>query len=119
MYPWIYIFCGKYRKEGRILLNNKQRNLLRAAGNTLQPIVIIGKGGITEQVTEGLEQALTARELVKGRVLPHTEFEVNAVAEELARRTGAEIVQTVGRNILFYRPPAGGAPSKLFRPEED
>jgi RNA-binding protein len=115
----LHFFCGKYRKEGRILLNNKQRNLLRAAGNTLQPIVIIGKGGITAQVTEGLEQALTARELVKGRVLPHTEFEVNEVAEELARRTGAEIVQTVGRNILFYRPPAEGAPSKLFRPEED
>jgi RNA-binding protein len=107
------------RKEGRTLLTNKQRNFLRAAGNTLPPIVIVGKGGVTAQVTEGLEQALTVRELVKGRVLPHTEFDVREVADELARQTGAEVVQTVGRNILFYRPPVGGAPSKLNWAEED
>jgi RNA-binding protein len=105
-------------KEGIFLLTNKQRNFLRALGNELDPVVIVGKGGVTAQVTQELELALTARELVKGRALPHTGLETRAVAQELAARTGAEIVLTVGRNILFYRPPVNG-PSKLGWPEED
>jgi RNA-binding protein len=99
------------------LLTNKQRNFLRASGQELDPIVMVGKGGVTDQIAKELELALTARELVKGRVLPHTEFEVREVAEALAAKTGAAIVQTVGRNILFYRPPVQG-PSKLNWPEE-
>jgi RNA-binding protein len=101
-----------------LVLTNKQRNFLRAGGNELDPIVIVGKGGVTGQIVKELDLALTARELVKGRVLPHTEYDVRTVADELAAQTGAEIVQTVGRNILFYRPPAQG-PSKLGWPEED
>lgn len=100
------------------LLTNKQRNFLRASSNELDPIVIVGKGGVTVQIAKELDLALTARELVKGRVLPHTEYDVREVAEELAAQTGAEIVQTVGRNIVFYRSPVQG-PSKLPWPEED
>jgi RNA-binding protein len=106
-----------FLKEGINLITNKQRNFLRASGHELSPIIFIGKSGVTDQVAKELELALTARELVKGRVLPHTEFEVRTVADELAVKTGAEIVQTVGCNILFYRPPAQGE-SKLNWPEE-
>jgi RNA-binding protein len=99
------------------VLTNKQRNFLRANGNGLDPVVFVGKGGVTATLVTELDLALTARELVKGRVLPHTEYDVREVAAELAARTGADIVQTVGRNILFYRPPAQSA-SKLDWPEE-
>jgi RNA-binding protein len=107
-----------WRKKASFLLTNKQRNFLRTLGNELDPIIIVGKGGVTAQVAQELKLALTARELVKGRALPHTGLETRAVARELATRTGAEIVQTVGRNILFYRPPVNG-PSRLGWPEED
>jgi RNA-binding protein len=100
------------------VITNKQRNFLRASGYELDPIIMIGKGGVTDQIAKELELALTARELVKGRVLPHTEFDVREVAETLAAKTDATIVQTVGRNILFYRPPVEG-PSKLNWPEEN
>ena len=100
------------------MLTNKQRNFLRALGQEQRPVLIVGKNGITEEVVTQLDQALTARELVKGRVLPHTEFEVREVADELAERTGADVVLTVGRNMLLYRPPAPGTPSKLPWPEE-
>ncbi|HEX3045905.1 MAG TPA: YhbY family RNA-binding protein [Bacillota bacterium] len=85
------------------MLTSKERGYLRALGNKLEPILIIGKSGVTDQVEEQLDQALTARELVKGRVLPHTEFEVDEVAADLASRTQAEVVQVIGRNVLFYR----------------
>lgn len=101
------------------MITNKQRNFLRAIGHELSPVIIVGKNGVTPKVSEQLELALTARELVKGRVLPHTEFEVRLVANELAERTGAEVVLTVGRNFLLYRSPVDGSPSKLPWPEEE
>lgn len=95
------------------MLTSKQRSILKAIGNKLEPILIIGKSGITENILNQLDQALEARELVKGRALPHQDFNVKEIAEELAQKTGADIVQTIGRNILFYRAPQDGIPSKI------
>ncbi|MGE5605185.1 MAG: YhbY family RNA-binding protein [Bacteroidota bacterium] len=95
------------------MLTSKQRSILKAIGNRLEPIIIIGKSGITENILIQLEEALAARELVKGRVLPHQEFDVKESAEVLAQKAGAEIVQIIGRNILFYRAPQDGSPSKI------
>lgn len=95
------------------LLTSKERSILRSIGNKLEPIIIIGKNGITENLIIQLDEALNARELVKGRVLPHQDFEVKTIAVELAEKVGAAVVQTIGRNILFYRAPQDGSPSKL------
>ncbi len=101
------------------MLTNKERNFLRRIGNELSPIVIVGKGGINDNVVEQLDQALTARELVKCRVLPHTDNDPREVADTLAERTGAEVVLVVGNNMLLYRRPEPGKPSKLNWPAED
>jgi RNA-binding protein len=95
------------------VLTSKQRSFLRSLGHDLDPILIVGKSGITDNLIAQLDQALTARELIKGRVLPHTAFDVAEIAAELAAKTAAEVVQVIGRNILFYRAPSMGAPSKL------
>lgn len=95
------------------MLTGKQRNILRAIGNKLEPILIIGKSGVTENILSQLDEALTARELVKGRVLPNQDLEVNVIAEDLAKKTESEIVQTIGRNIIFYRAPQDGSPCKI------
>ena len=95
------------------MLTSKQRSKLRSLGNDLEPILTIGKSGVSQNTVEQLDQALSARELVKGRVLPHTVFDVNEVATELASKTMAEVVQVIGRNILFFRPPQSGVPSKI------
>lgn len=95
------------------MLTSRQRSKLRSIGNALDPIVTIGKGGISDNVIAQLDDALLARELVKARVLPHTIFDMNEIAQELAAKTAAEVVQLIGRNILFYRSPLAGQPSKL------
>lgn len=101
------------------MLTNKERNFLRARGNELNPIVIIGKSGVTDTIIEQLDQALVARELVKCRVLPHTEFEASEIALKMARATQAEVVQVIGQNMLLYRKSAPGKPSKLNWPAEE
>ncbi|TCL63039.1 RNA-binding protein [Hydrogenispora ethanolica] len=95
------------------MLTSKQRSILRSMGNELEPILIVGKGGITANTIEQLDQALSARELVKGRVLPHTEWDTRETASELAEATGADVVQVIGRNILFYRPPETGRSPRI------
>jgi RNA-binding protein len=101
------------------VLTSKQRSILRSMGNNLDPVLTVGKSGITDKVIEQLDQALTARELIKARVLPHTAFDVAEIAADLAAKTAAEVVQVIGRNILFYRTPPMGAPSKLTGLQEE
>lgn len=86
------------------MLSGKQRRFLRALGNALDPIVQIGKGGVSESVIFSLNEALTARELVKARVLKNCLEEVKDIARELTEATGSNLVQVIGRNIILYRP---------------
>jgi len=72
-------------------------------GVNLDPILTIGKDGISDNVIWQADGALRARELIKGRVLQTAPAEPEEIAEEVARRTGAELVQVLGRNFLLYR----------------
>lgn len=84
-------------------LRGKQKRFLRAMGVNMDPILTIGKDGVSENTIVQADGALGARELIKGRVLQTAPEEPAAVAAEIAERTGAELVQVVGRNFLLYR----------------
>lgn len=90
--------------EGKILLTGKQKGFLRSMGNEMDPVLTVGKGGLTESVITQTDEALEARELIKGRVLQNCLEEPKNVAAELAESVKAELVQVVGRNFLLYRP---------------
>ncbi len=85
------------------MLTGKQKGFLRSLGNEMDPILQIGKGGVTEAVIAQTDETLEARELIKGRVLPNSMEDVQRAAAELAERTSAELVQVIGRNFLLYR----------------
>ncbi|MFZ5827095.1 MAG: ribosome assembly RNA-binding protein YhbY [Bacillota bacterium] len=84
-------------------LRGKQKRFLRALGVNMDPILTIGKDGISENTIVQADGALRARELIKGRVLQTSPEEPSTVAEEIAERTRAALVQVVGRNFLLYR----------------
>ncbi|AET70456.1 putative RNA-binding protein, YhbY family [Desulfosporosinus orientis DSM 765] len=85
------------------MLRGKQKRFLRAMGNEMVPILQVGKGGITEMVVQQTNEAIAARELIKGRVLQNCIEEPKTVAAELAEQTGSELVQVIGRNFLLFR----------------
>ncbi|MBS3977086.1 MAG: ribosome assembly RNA-binding protein YhbY [Syntrophomonadaceae bacterium] len=85
-------------------LSGKQKRYLRAMGTGLEAIVQVGKGGLNDNVLRQLDEALEARELVKAKVLQNCEEETEQVASDLAQGTGADLVQVIGRTLLFYRP---------------
>ncbi len=85
------------------MLNSRQRAQLRAMANSLDTILQIGKGGITDNVVTQLTNALSARELVKGRVLEASLLTAREACDELAARTGAQAVQTIGSRFVLYK----------------
>ena len=84
-------------------LNGKQRAHLRGLGQVLDPILFVGKAGVTPALRVQTEDALEARELVKGRVQASAPGEPEEIAEGLASDSGAELIGVVGRNFLLYR----------------
>lgn len=85
------------------MLNSSQRARLRGMANSLDTILQVGKGGITDNVVSQASDALTARELIKGRVLDSSMLSAREAADELARLCGAETVFTIGSRFVLYR----------------
>ncbi|MDR3585488.1 MAG: ribosome assembly RNA-binding protein YhbY [Desulfosporosinus sp.] len=86
------------------MLTGKQKRHLRSMGNEMDPILQVGKGGITETVVTQTDETLEARELIKCRVLQNSSEEPKIVATELAEQVKADLVQVIGRNFLLFRP---------------
>jgi RNA-binding protein len=84
-------------------LSPKQRRHLSGLGHTLQPIVVVGKEGVTDGVVAALEQALLDHELVKVRVGNSATEDRKDVGNELAKRTEADLVSVVGKTMLIYK----------------
>ncbi len=87
-----------------MLLTSKQRAYLKALANTEEPIIQIGKDGISDGTIGLVDEALTARELIKIRVLKSVEEEPKELAYVLVDRLpGTELIQVLGRVILLFR----------------
>jgi len=85
------------------MLTGKQRSYLKGIANSLPAILQVGKGGITDNLIRQVDEALEARELIKGTVLRNSELEVRQVCEEIAQKVRAEIVQVIGGRFVLYR----------------
>ena len=72
--------------------------------NTLETILIIGKGEITDNIVMQADNALTARELIKGKRLESSAYTSRECADILAERCGADAVQVIGSKFVLYRP---------------
>ena len=84
-------------------MTSKQRAYLRGLANTMEPIVHVGKEGISENMVRQLSEALEARELVKGTVLQNSPVTAREAIAELCEGTGAEPVQCIGNRFVVYR----------------
>ena len=85
-------------------LTSKQRAQLRGLANTIDTIIQIGKDGIGENLIKQADDALEARELIKGRVLDNNiEYDARLAAAELAKATRSEVVQVIGTKFVLYR----------------
>lgn len=86
------------------MLSSAQRAKLRSMASTMEPIVHIGKDGISANLIKQADDALEARELIKGTVLQNSEYTAKEALNELAQALKAEAVQSIGRKFVLYRP---------------
>lgn len=84
-------------------LTSKQRAQLRGMAAGEDTIVIIGKGGITDNTVSEMVNALKARELVKGRVLETSMLTAREACDALCEKCGAEPVQVIGSKFVPYK----------------
>lgn len=84
-------------------MTSKQRAFLRGQANNIDPILHAGKGGISAAMIKQADDALTARELIKGKVLESAPESAREVAETLAAETNSEVVHVIGRTFVLYR----------------
>ncbi len=84
-------------------MTSKERAKLRGLANHIETILQVGKSGITEPLVKQAADALTARELIKGKVLENAPLLPREAAEELAQATGAQVVQVIGTRFVLYK----------------
>jgi RNA-binding protein len=76
---------------------------LRGLGHHLDPVVQVGKDGITDALIAAIREALTAHELIKVKVLSEAPVDRKDAGPELAAKTGATLAQILGRTLLLYK----------------
>ena len=84
-------------------LTSKQRAQLRGIAATLDTIIQVGKDGIGENLIKQADDALEARELIKGKVLENCEYSAREAADVIAEQLGADVVQVIGSKFILYR----------------
>ena len=84
------------------MITSKQRAYLKGLAMTMDPILQLGKGGLTPENTASVDEALAARELIKINVLQNCLEDSRQMAETLAERTRSQVVQVIGRKIVLY-----------------
>ena len=98
-------------------MTTKQRAYLKGLAMNIDPIFQIGKGGLTTEYLEGVEEALEARELIKINVLKNCLDEPKALAYAIAENTMSEVVQVIGRKIVLYREARQPEKRKIVLPK--
>lgn len=94
-------------------MTSKQRAYLKSLAMTMEPVVRIGKDSLTPEVVRSTEEALEARELIKIAVLNNCFDDIRELAETLSERTRSQLVQTIGRRIVLYRPAEDAEKRKI------
>ncbi len=85
------------------MLTSKQRAFLRSLAANEDTILMIGKGGMSDRIIKQADDALTARELIKGKVLETADINSREAAEQIALETRSEVVQVIGSKFVLFR----------------
>ncbi|MCM1494247.1 MAG: ribosome assembly RNA-binding protein YhbY [Bacteroides sp.] len=84
-------------------MTSKQRAYLKGLAMDMEPIFNVGKASVTPEFMEGIREALEKRELIKIGVLKNCMDDPKELAVLIAERSGAQLVQVIGKKIVLYK----------------
>ena len=85
------------------MITSKQRAYLKSIACNEDTILMIGKNNISENVLKQADDALNAREIIKGKVLETADFDVNHIANQISESLNSDVVQVIGNKFVLYR----------------
>jgi len=94
-------------------LSNPQIRKLKALAQRLEPVVYVGKAGVTPELVASVDQALNDHELIKVKFTAYKE-EKKSLAAEIAARSHSELIRIVGHVAVFYREQADPARRRVL-----
>lgn len=98
-------------------MTSRQRAYLKNLASKENAIFQVGKSSVTPDLTKGISQALEARELVKISVLKNCMDDPKEIAQMIGERTKSQVVQIIGKKIVFYKPSK--ANPKILLPKDE
>ncbi|MBR8701191.1 RNA-binding protein YhbY [Fusobacterium sp. DD29] len=84
-------------------LTSKRRAYLRKKAHDLDPLVRIGKDGITDNLIQSILDAIDSRELIKVKILQNCEEEKQKIMDELSQRREFQVVGMIGKTIILFK----------------
>lgn len=84
-------------------LTGRQKKFLRGLGHNLEHSVIVGREGLSANLIQSCADGLQAHELIKVKLGQNCPVPKDEAAQQLAVRTGAHLVQLIGKTVLLYR----------------
>lgn len=84
-------------------LDTAQRRLLAANAHHLNPVVIIGKGGLTEAVISEIDRALTSHELIKIKAMEDDRAKRSILLEKICQSLSCTSISNIGKILVVYR----------------
>lgn len=97
----------------------KTKKQLVKLGSTIDPTVHVGKEGLTEGIVQEVKTQVKRHKLIKVRVLPAADMDKDAVAAELAQRSGTTVVDTRGFTVLLSDSRLIGEKKKKVAPPKE
>jgi len=84
-------------------LSKKQIKFLRAKCHALKAVIMLGQKGLTEEVLNELDIALTHHELVKIKLSADDRELRKQLIVDICEQSQSEEVQSIGKTLSVYR----------------
>lgn len=97
-------------------MTSKQRAYLKSIANAYEPIMQVGKSSVTPEFITSVDEALTARELIKISVLKNCADDPKTLAQLISERTRSQVVQVIGKKIVLFRQNTKKEKRKIILP---
>lgn len=98
--------------EHSYILTAKEKKQLRRLGHHRNPVVYVGREGLTTSLIKSTKDALKAHELIKVKLGQNCPLLKKTAAEQLAQQSGAALIQLIGKTVLLYLPNPDLPPDK-------
>jgi RNA-binding protein len=84
-------------------LTAAQRKTLRGRAHELEPVVWLGRAGLSDSSSAEIERAIAHHELIKVKVGAERD-ERKRIVEEIPSRVPCAVVGAIGQVAILYRP---------------